>query len=109
MQVAIASLNIKWRDKAHNLKKCDSLIRKASSNCLDLIIFPEMTLTGFAVQNPLSEKYETSWTIKQFTKLAKRHKIAIFFGVSIFTKNKRSFNSMICVDKISCLLRESVL
>ena len=99
MQVAIASINIKWRDKTHNLKKCTSLIKRASSKGSDLIIFPEMTLTGFAVNNPLSECYKKSWTIKQFSNLAKRYKISIFFGVSIFANEKKSFNSMICVDR----------
>jgi omega-amidase len=97
MKVALASIDISWRDKSTTLGKCESLLELTKTSKLDMIIFPEMTLTGFSVLNPLSEKLQDSWTINQFSKLAIQYKIKIFFGMSLIAQDKKSFNSLICI------------
>ena len=84
MKVALASIDISWRDKSTNLGKCESLLELTKTSQLDMIIFPEMTLTGFSVLNPLSEKLQDSWTINQFSKLATQYKIKIFFSNAFY-------------------------
>jgi omega-amidase len=48
MRIALVSLNQIWEDKYTNLLECEKYIEKASQENIDLIIFPEMTLTGFS-------------------------------------------------------------
>ena len=49
MKVALAQINIAWENPKENLIKCEKFIKKASEKNADLIIFPEMALTGFTM------------------------------------------------------------
>lgn len=84
MEIALVSLNQIWEDKEANIALCKEYIKKASNEKVDLIIFPEMTLTGFSnnIQN-ISEYEDNSQSIRKFQKLAKKYEIAIIFGVVI--------------------------
>ena len=95
MKVTLVSLNQIWENKKANLLKCKALIEKAKG--VDLIIFPEMTLTGFTSNVNLAEDIENSWTIKEFQRLAQENNIAIIFGVILKGKPKVK-NSSIFVD-----------
>ncbi|MDX4059296.1 nitrilase-related carbon-nitrogen hydrolase [Aliarcobacter skirrowii] len=89
MKIALVSLNQVWEDKKENLLLCEEYIKKASQRGVDLIVFPEMTLTGFSNNIDLiSEKLENSKTIKEFSFLAKRANISIIFGMVIQNKDK---------------------
>lgn len=98
MKLAAASLNQNWENKSRNLDICREYIQKASSLNVDLIIFPEMTLTGFSNNIYLiAENYEKPETILKFSKLAKEFNIAIVFGVVIKNEMK-ALNKSIFVD-----------
>jgi len=99
MQIALVSLNQIWEDKKANFELCESYILEASKNQVDLIIFPEMTLTGFS--NNISftaEDFDESETIKSFLALAKRFNMGIIFGVVARGKDK-ALNKSIFVNK----------
>jgi len=98
MKIATVSLNQIWEDKTENLLLCEEYIKEASLQDVDLIVFPEMTLTGFTNNIKLAEDFENSFTIKEFQKLAKENNIAIIFGIILKGKNKAK-NSCIFVDK----------
>ena len=98
MKIALVSLNQEWEDKKANLQKCEFYIKKANEENIDLIIFPEMTLTGFTNNLKLAENFNNSWTIKKFQKLAKESNIAIIFGVILKEKDKAK-NCSIFLDK----------
>ena len=53
MRTALASLDLKWLDKEKNFSNCKKTTKEAVNNGCDLIIFPEMTLTGFSPSNGL--------------------------------------------------------
>ena len=99
MKIALVSLNQIWEDKKANLNLCERYINKASNESIDLIIFPEMTLTGFSNNIDLiSEGFEGSETISSFSILAKKINIGIIFGVAIKNEYKAS-NKSIFIDK----------
>jgi len=99
MKIATISLNQIWEDKKANFKKCKKFVKTAKKQKVDLIIFPEMTLTGFSNNiSKIAESYKKSWSIKKFKKLAKTYKIAIIFGVVLKNKNKGE-NSLVFVDE----------
>jgi predicted amidohydrolase len=99
MKIAIVSLNQIWEDKKANLDLCEKYIQKVSEQNVDLIIFPEMTLTGFSSNIGLtSEELQNSETIKSFSSLAKKFQIAIVFGVVVKNGDK-ALNKSIFIDK----------
>jgi omega-amidase len=98
MKIALVSLNQKWENKIENLKQCEKYIVEGSKKKVELIIFPEMTLTGFTNNLQIAEEYENSFTIKEFRRLAKENNIAIVFGMVIKSAQKGK-NSLIVVDK----------
>ena len=95
MKIALASLNQKWEDKNANLQRCKELTEKAKLLGAELIIFPEMTLTGFSMNTSYSaEPANQSSSVNAFSRLAKDNQIAIFAGVVISSGAKPS-NSMV--------------
>lgn len=82
MKIALVSLNIKWEDKAYNLEHCKNLICEAVRYGVDLVIFPEMTLTGFSMNTEvIAEDPNNSPSIDAFQKLAKENCVALVFGL----------------------------
>ncbi|WP_066163946.1 nitrilase-related carbon-nitrogen hydrolase [Aliarcobacter cryaerophilus] len=104
MKIALVSLNQIWEDKEANLNLCEQYIKKASSLNSNLIIFPEMTLTGFSNNISLTaEDFENSETINSFSILAKNFNIAVNFGVVIKDKDK-ALNKSILIDNFGNIL-----
>ena len=52
MRIALTQMDQKWENKKENLLTCEVLINEAKNHGVDLIIFPEMTLTGFSMNYP---------------------------------------------------------
>ena len=95
MKIALASLNQKWEDKNANLQRCEELTKKAKLLGAELIIFPEMTLTGFSMNTSYSaEPADKSTSVNAFSRLAKNNQIAIFSGVVLKSEVKPS-NSVV--------------
>ncbi len=106
LKIAIGQINIIWEDKEKNKKKCEKMVRAAAKNKADLIIFPEMTLTGFSMDiNKISEQYNQSPTINFFKKLAKENKISIIFGMVLKSKkNDLGQNTAITIDRLGKII-----
>jgi omega-amidase len=93
MLIALASLNQAWEDKSVNLEYCREFFRKAKSYNAKLIIFPEMTLTGFSTSiSEIAEEAKNSPTVESFRLLASEHEIGVIFGV-VFKENERATNN----------------
>ncbi|WP_345980667.1 nitrilase-related carbon-nitrogen hydrolase [Sulfurimonas sp. HSL3-2] len=98
MRLALVSLDQVWEDKQSNLTLCEEYIRKASNEKVDLIVFPEMTLTGFSNNiNLTAEHKEDSTTIKLFSELSEKYSLAIVFGV-VIQDGKKALNKSILID-----------
>ncbi len=104
MIIATVSLNQIWEDKKANLLLCEEYIKEASSKKVDLIIFPEMTLTGFSTNISLSAEDEnSSETVNKFQELSNLYHIAILFGV-VIKDNKKALNESIFIDNEGSIL-----
>ncbi|MDN5067876.1 nitrilase-related carbon-nitrogen hydrolase [Aliarcobacter butzleri] len=98
MKICLVSLNQAWENKNLNLELCKKYILKASSENSDLMIFPEMTLTGFSNNISLiAEDFEKSETIKQFSNLGKEFNISIIFGL-VIEDNEKALNKCLFID-----------
>ena len=97
-KIALVSLDQIWEDKALNWILCRKYIDNASKLGADIIIFPEMTLTGFSLNiKTISEDKVDSETIGKFSRIAKTYNIAIIFGM--VTKNKsKAYNKSIFIS-----------
>lgn len=87
MIIGIAQINITWEDCTENMKKVEDFVRKASEDKVELILFPEMTLTGFTMDINklfLSEDEIISW----IKKVAKDSNINIGLGFAIKVDEK---------------------
>jgi predicted amidohydrolase len=97
IKVALCSLDIKWEDKENNKKAILSFIEEIKGN-VDLIIFPEMTLTGFSMSSDnIAEILEYSETADFFKNVSKEIKTGIIFGM-VINGNNQFYNSAIYVN-----------
>lgn len=100
MKIAIVSLDQKWEDKEYNLRRCVEFITKAKEQEADLIIFPEMTLTGFSMNIDKTAEYpNNSDTVSKFKELAKEFTINIVFGVVFRSQSGKATNNLIMMDR----------
>lgn len=93
MRVALISLNQVWQDKATNLARCEKFIIEAVRNNCQLVIFPEMTLTGYTLDlEQSSEEIPDSASMRHFSDLARKNAVSIIFGMTAKCKNGKGQN-----------------
>lgn len=86
MRVSLISLDQKWHDKEANFNRCKELVIQSVSHGSELVIFPEMTLTGYSLDIPaICEQESDSPTLQRFSQLAKEQNIAIVFGACLIS------------------------
>jgi predicted amidohydrolase len=103
MRIALASINQKWENKEENKIVCVRCFEQAKQKQSDLIIFPEMTLTGFSMNTKkTAEKFEDSETIKFFSQHSKKNEIASLFGVC-FDEKSGVTNAAVFISKLGII------
>ena len=81
-----------WEDKSANVKKIKNLL--SDKIVYDLLIFPEMTLTGFTMKSEeFAEDLEED-TKLFFASIAKEKKCAVMYG-TIEKGKKKNFNTLV--------------
>ena len=79
MNIAIAQTKILWKDKAANLLKAKEYAIEAGKNAADILVFPEMSFTGFCMDTADIGEYDLQ-SVNAVSKIAKEHSVAIGFG-----------------------------
>lgn len=79
MRIGLAQMDIFWENVQKNMEKAEDFIKKAKENQVELLIFPEMTLTGFSMH---VEKTTKDWQqqVHFFEEMSRQHEISIIFG-----------------------------
>ena len=99
LKIALISLNQKWEDKQYNLQRCAELTSRASALGAELVIFPEMTLTGFSLNTELlAEDADASSSVMAFSDLSVKNGLALIAGVVLQTGIK-SANTLVTFSK----------
>ncbi len=99
MRTALAQTDIVWEDKKANRQTAKELIEKAAKNSCDIIIFPEMSLTGFSMNiDVIAEPAESSETIQFFSEQAEKNNIFICFGAAIIDSDGKIRNYAVIAD-----------
>jgi predicted amidohydrolase len=101
IRLALAQISSKRENKSENLRKMEELTIKAKEQGADLIIFPEMSLTGYVI---LDQVYELAETIPgpstgKVEALAKKTGMHIVFGMPELSEKTRAtiFNTAVLV------------
>lgn len=90
-------MDIAWEDINENMKKAERLIKKASENKAELVLFPEMALTGFTMDINklfLPEGEIINW----LKKAAMNNEINIGLGFAI-KADEKGMNKYVIVSK----------
>ncbi|PRR80213.1 nitrilase-related carbon-nitrogen hydrolase [Clostridium vincentii] len=102
MRLGLAQMDVIWEEPLSNMDKCQYFINLATNNKVELILFPEMVLTGFTMNIEkliLSEKDIINW----FKDKAIENKINIGFGYAIRVGAKGN-NKFAIISKEGILL-----
>ena len=81
MKIALGQLNMAWEDKELSLQKVRKLTAQAAAGEADLIVFPEMSLTGFSMDiDRIGEDPDQPESVERMGRIAGEYHIAIGFG-----------------------------
>ena len=83
IRLALAQISSQRENKKENLKKIEELTLKAKEQGADLVIFPEMCLTGYVVRDQLYELAETipGPSTDKVVAIARKTGMHIIFGM----------------------------
>lgn len=105
MRIALISLDQAWEDKIRNREKVNDILEMLQNQKTDLVIFPEMTLTGFTMNiTRHSEVYEESVTNLFFQECSEKYLMNIIYGL-ITNNNDKADNNLILSTKEGNLYR----
>lgn len=81
MIVGICQTDILFEDKKYNLIAAQDFISEAADKEADLVVFPEMSMTGYSMSpEKIYETLESSVTLDAMKKYAIEYQVAIGFG-----------------------------
>ncbi len=90
--IGIVQYSPVWENKSASKEKIINLIDETKG--LDLIIFPEMTLTGFTMKSKAFSEELNKETHSFFSTIAKKKKCAVMYGL-IEKGKKKNFNTLV--------------
>jgi predicted amidohydrolase len=101
IKLALAQISCKQGDKTKNLKKIEKTVTGVKSRTADLVIFPELSLTGYTIRDQIYELAETipGPATNILEKLAKKTGKYIVFGMPELSEKARAtvYNSAVLV------------
>jgi predicted amidohydrolase len=101
IKVALAQISCKRGDKAQNIRKIEREVTKAKQQGAELVVFPELSLTGYTMRDQIYELAETipghSTTVLE--KLAKKTGTYIVFGMPELSEKSQAtiYNAAVLV------------
>ena len=96
MKIGVVQYNPLWESKEENKKKITALIKRDFKKS-SLLIFPEMTLTGFTMMPEKFSEAIKGDSFKFFAGIALKHKVFVAAGI-IEENDGEYFNSLILLN-----------
>ncbi len=101
IKLALAQISSKRENKKENLGKIEALAVNAKEQAADLVIFPEMSLTGYVVRDQIYELAETipGPSTKRIEDIAKKTGMHIVFGMPELSEKTKAtvFNTAVFI------------
>jgi omega-amidase len=99
VKVALVSLDPTWEDVAANLDACRARIQRAAELGAELVVFPEMVLTGFSMGATSSAEHAgDSPSIRSMADAAVASGVCVAFGM-VLHGTQRPRNAMVVLDE----------
>lgn len=100
--VALAQTSCKSQDKSANLNRIEELAAEAKKQAAELVIFPELSLTGYVIRDQIYELAEPipGPSTKRLEKIARKTRMHIIAGMPELSEKARAtlFNTAIFVS-----------
>jgi predicted amidohydrolase len=100
-KLALAQISCDRGEKTENLKKIEKTVIKAKKHSADLIVFPELSLTGYKVRDEIYELAETipGPSTSTVERIAQKTRTHIIFGMPERSEKTQAtiFNSAVLV------------
>ena len=96
MKIGLVQYSPLWEDKNKNIELINRLVSEIESNT-SILVFPEMTLTGFTMNSKMAAEEIDGESIKYFMDLAIKLKADIIAGI-VENNHGRYFNSLFHFD-----------
>ncbi|HEX2960972.1 MAG TPA: carbon-nitrogen family hydrolase [Ignavibacteriales bacterium] len=93
MKIGLVQYNPAWENIEENKLKLDNLVSKCQEN-YSLLIFPEMTLTGFTMNSVKFAEEDAGTSCRYFSDLAKRLNTEVIAGF-IEKADSKIYNSLV--------------
>ena len=96
MKISLCQINLKTGDLKYNIEKIKKLYKSESTNS-DLVIFPELSLTGYLLKDLVnnSDFLDKVWKFRaEMVEFTQEKKCALLYGCPV-SKNNKVFNSII--------------
>jgi predicted amidohydrolase len=92
IKLALAQMASKRENKEENLKKIEEITVKAKNQNADLVIFPELFLTGYVIRDQIYELAETvpGPSTQRIERIAKETGVHIIFGMPELSEKTRA-------------------
>ena len=97
MKLGLIQYSPEWENPEANKQKIDALLTQHLSD-EDILIFPEMTLTGFTMKAKEFAEDIDGDSVQYFMELARKHKKDVFAGI-IEEFEDKIYNSLYHIDK----------
>jgi len=101
IKLALAQISSKRENKKENLRKIEEFTKKARKKAADVVIFPELSLTGYVVHDQIYELAETipGQSTQRIEDIAKKTGTYIIFGMPELSEKTEAtiFNTAVFV------------
>lgn len=105
LNIAVVNFNAIWGDKEKNLKRIKGYIECAAKRGAELIVFPEMSLTGYDYVKPTNEKSMqerlsesvTGGSVHRIEKVAKVYGVYVMMGLPERGEDEKVYNSVVLI------------
>jgi predicted amidohydrolase len=101
IKLALAQISSKRENKKVNLQKIEELTIKAKEQAADLVIFPELSLTGYVVRDQIYELAETipGPATKKIENIARKTGVHVIFGMPELSEKTKAtiFNTAVFI------------
>jgi predicted amidohydrolase len=101
IKLALAQISSKRENKKANLQKIEEFTLKAKEQAADLVIFPELSLSGYVVRDQIYELAETipGPATKKIVDIARKTGVHVIFGMPELSEKTKAtiFNTAVFV------------
>ena len=97
IRIGLGQIDMAWEAIEENKRKVDTFLGEAKRQKVDIIVFPEMTMTGFSMNTSMAAFYEEQNHF--FEEKAKEYRITIIYGVIAPGREGKFENHLIMVDE----------